>query len=91
MKPVFASLRERGHASSGYLDDSLLVDYSYYECQTNIEDTTNLLRNLGLYHHKDKPVKTPNQIIQHLGFILNSIDMTVSLAETKIVKLTKIA
>ena len=41
-------LRERGHASSGYLDYSLLVGYSYYECQTNIVDTTNLLRNLGL-------------------------------------------
>ena len=27
IKPVFASLRERGHVSSGYLDDSRLVGY----------------------------------------------------------------
>ena len=91
MKPVFASLRERGHISSGYLDDSLLVGYSYAECQTNIVDTTNLLRNLGLYPHEDKSVTTPTQMIQHLGFILNSIDMTVSLTEAKIATLTEIA
>ena len=42
MKPVFASLRERGHISSGYLDDSLLVGYSYAECQTNIVDNKSL-------------------------------------------------
>ena len=91
MKPVFASLRERGHIFSGYLDDSLLVGYSYAECQTNIVDTTNLLRNLGLYPHEDKSVTTPTQIIQHLRFILNSIDMTVSLTEAKIATLTEIA
>ena len=91
MKPVFASLRERGHLSSGYLDDSLLVGYSYTECKSNIVDTTNLLTNLGLYPHEDKSVTIPTQIIQHLGFVLNSIDMTVSLTEAKISTLTQIA
>ena len=91
MKPVFASLRERGHLSSGYLDDSLLVGYSYAECKSNIVDTTNLLTNLGLYPHEDKSVTIPTQIIQHLGFVLNSIDMTVSLTEEKISTLTQIA
>ena len=38
-----------------------------------------------------KSVTTPTQIIQHLSFILNSIDMTVSLAKTKVVTVTKIA
>ena len=91
MKPVFASLRERGHLSSGYLDDSLLVGYSYTECKSNIVDTTNLLTNLGLCPHEDKSVTIPTQIIQHLGFVLNSIDMTVSLTEGKISTLTQIA
>jgi hypothetical protein len=91
MKPVFATLRERGHISSGYLDDSLLVGYSYGECQSNIVDTTTLLKNLGLYPHEDKSVTTPTQIIQHLGFVLNSIDMTVSLTREKIATLTRLA
>jgi hypothetical protein len=91
MKPVFATLRERGHISSGYLDDSLLVGYSYGECQSNIVDTTTLLKNLGLYPHEDKSITTPTQIIQHLGFVLNSIDMTVSLTREKIATLTRLA
>jgi hypothetical protein len=61
MKPVFATLRERGHISSGYLDDSLLIGYSYTECQSNIRDTTNLLKDLGLYPHVDKSVTTLTQ------------------------------
>ena len=88
MKPVFASLRERGHLSSGYLDDSLLEGYLYSECKSNIVDTTNLLENLGLYPHEDKSVTKPTQIIQLLGFVLNSIDMTVSLTKGKISTLT---
>ena len=62
---------------------SLLVGYSYAECKSNIVDTTNLLKTLGLYPHEDKSVTTPAQIIQHLGFVLNSTDMTVSPTEGK--------
>ena len=91
MKPVFATLRGKGHLSSTYLDDSWLVGYSYEECKSNIEETSNLLRELGLYPHENKSVTTPTQVIQHLGFILNSIDMTVSLTIEKINKLRDIA
>ena len=35
MKPVLSYLRELGHISSGYLDDSFLLGYSFEECQTN--------------------------------------------------------
>ena len=91
MKPVFATLGGKGHLSRTYLDDSWLVGYSYEECKSNIEDTTNLLRELGRYPHEDKSVTTPTQIIQHLGFILISIDMTVSLTNGKINKLREIA
>ena len=33
----------------------------------------------------------PTQIIEHLGFVLNSIDMTVTLTDDKMLKLRKIA
>ena len=91
MKPVFATLGGKGHLSSTYFDDSWFVGYSYEECKSNIVDTTNLLRELGLYPHEDKSVTTPTQIIQHRGFILNSIDMTVSLTNERINKLREIA
>ena len=83
MKPVFAFLRERGNLTSGYLDDSVLAGYSYSECQSNFLDTINLLKDLGLYPHQNIYVTTPTQTIQHLGFVLNFIEMNVSMTDAK--------
>ena len=89
MKSVFAFLRERGNLTSGYLDDSVLAGYSYSECQSNFLDTINLLKVLGVYPHENKSVTSPTQIIQHLGFVLNFIEMNVSMTDAKIAKLTE--
>ena len=81
MKPVFSHLRGKGHISSGYIDDSFLVGYSNSECQLNVDDTLQCFHELGFLTHDDKSVTTPTQIIQHLGFVLNSIEMTISISE----------
>ena len=91
MKPVSSYLRGKGHISSGYIDDSLLIGYLTIDCKTNIEDTLQCFHDLGLLTHDDKSVMTPTQIIQHLGFVLNSIDMTVSISVEKHNKLCDVA
>lgn len=91
MKPVFATLRGKGHLSSSYLDDSFLVGSSYDECKANIRDTLDLLRALGFYPNEDKSVIKPTHKIQHLGFILDSIELSVSISSEKLVKLIDIA
>lgn len=80
-----------GHISNGYLDDSFLVGYSLDECQTNIRDTLALFKDLGFFPHEEKSVTTPTQEIHHLGFVLNSIDMTVSLSGGKYKKFQELA
>jgi len=84
LKPVYSKLRSSGYISSGYLDDSFLVGYSYPECQENVQTTVKLFETLGFTISKDKSSMEPTHIIEHLGFILNSIDMTISLTEAKI-------
>ena len=91
MKPVFSSLRELGHISSGYLDDSFLFGYSFEECQANIDDTLNLYHDLGFLPHEVKSVTIPTQVLHHLGFVLNSLDMTVSISVDKHQKLKCVA
>ena len=49
----------------------------------NANETFMLFRDLGFYI-SDESITQPTQIIEHLGFILNSIDMTVSLNSTQI-------
>ena len=83
MKPVLSNLRGKKHISSGYIDDPLLIGYSTIDCKTNIEDTLQCFHDLGLLTHDDKSVMTPTQIIQHLGSVLHSIDMTVSISVEK--------
>ena len=91
MKPIFSQLRGKWHISSGYIDDSFLLGYSIADCQLNIDDTLHCFHELGFLTHDDKFVTTLTQIIQHLGFVLNSIDMTVSISEAKHNKLCDVA
>ena len=83
MKPVFSYLRQQGHISSPYIDDSILLGDSYNECASNVIDTVTLLDTLGFVPHPNQSVFIPTQILVFLGFRLNSIDMTVSLTPEK--------
>ena len=57
---------------------------SYEECVGNVIDTTISLDNLGLTIHPEKKTSfLPKQVVTHLGFILNSNEMTVRLAPEK--------
>ena len=91
IKPIFSQLRGKGHISSGYIDDFFLLGHSIADCQFNIDDTMYCFHELGFLTHDDKSVTTPTQIILHLGFVLNSIDMTVSISEAKHNKLCDVA
>ena len=46
-----------------------------------------LLTKLGFFINVEKSVTTPCSTLEHLGFILDSVTMTVSLTEGKYVKL----
>ncbi|XP_062571921.1 uncharacterized protein LOC134233885 [Saccostrea cucullata] len=79
LKPVFSTLRKRGHANIAYIDDSLLVSKTESECRKNVRETAELLDSLGFTINVEKSVFTPSRDIQFLGFIINSELMTVSL------------
>ena len=61
-----------------------LLDDTYVQCQSNVNNTYALFGDLGFNVSKEKSITQPTQVIEHLGFVLNSIDMTVSLTKEKI-------
>ena len=91
LKPVFAKLHSNGFVSSPYLDDTFLQGDTFQICENNVKETVKLLTNLGFFVHHKKSIKVPCQKMEHLGFILDTVNMTISLTEDKKEKLvTKI-
>ena len=87
LKPVYSHLRSIGHICMGHIDDSLLlVAYSLGSCRKNIYDTVNLFTLLGFTIHPVKSVLEPTQTIQFLGFVIDSVAMTVKLPPSKAAK-----
>ena len=87
MKPVYAFLRSQGHISTAYIDDSYLQAQTYNSCVKNIQDTLKLLESLGFVIHFGKSVMTPCHEITYLGFVFNSLNMTVRLTKEKAEKI----
>jgi hypothetical protein len=86
-KVLFAQLREKGHMSTSYIDDCLLVAKSPSSCAQNVLDTAQLSVKAGFVVHPIKSVLQPTQGITYLGFWLNSVSMTVKLTDVKALKL----
>jgi hypothetical protein len=56
LKPVYASLRNLGHKSVDYIEDSLLCGESVNECTENINATLSQFTKLGFVVHKNKSI-----------------------------------
>ena len=91
LKPVFSYLRSQfGHTCLGYIDDSFYLEDSYTECEEAKLRAMQLFVSLGFKIHPEKSVIIPTQILEFLGFILNSILMSVTLTNKKAVKILQL-
>ncbi|KAL9976889.1 hypothetical protein ACROYT_G014230 [Oculina patagonica] len=87
LKPIFSCLRQQGHISVAYIDDSWLTADNFTLCLRNVIDTTTLLDKVVFIVHPEKSVLLPTQRITFLGFVLDSILMQVSLTPERALKL----
>ena len=83
MKPVFSDLRMLGHLNVIYIDDVLLLGNTRVECESNLRDTVKALDDLGFTIHPDKSVFCASQSVVFLGFLIDSVTMTVRLTPDK--------
>ena len=89
LKPIFATLGERGHILFPYIDDSFIVASSKTECAQAITELRELFVALGFSIHEDKSVLTPTHRLKFLGFYLDSSRMMVEITEEKVEKFTQ--
>ena len=64
-------------------DDSHLQGNTCEACFHNIESTIELLQNLGFTIQPTKSILTPTQIMTFLGFLIDSVQMTLELTVVK--------
>ena len=83
MKPVYSTLRLKGHLSVGYIDDSYLQGNTFVACQENVTETVNNFQDLGFTIHPEKSILVPTRKLTFLGFILDSHFMRISLTAGK--------
>ena len=83
LKPLFAYLRQNGHLITSYIDDNYIQGNTYDECAHSVLDTIAMYTKLGFYIHPGKSHLNPTQEITYLGFVLNSITMTIKLTTEK--------
>ena len=90
LKVPFSVLRSQGHESSAYIDDSALFGLTKQACLNNIDQSMQLLDGLGFTIHPEKSVIQPSQVLIYLGFILDSVNMTVTPTAEKINKIVQL-
>lgn len=87
LKPAYSVLRSKGFENVAYINDTCLKGNSFSDCETNISSTVRLFTDLGLTLNMTKSVPIPIQVITFLGFVLISVQMTVSLTPSEALKL----
>ena len=83
LKPVLARLRQQGIRLIMYLDDMLVMAQYKEELEGHLSQITSLLEDLGFVVNREKSQLIPTQIIQYLGFRVDSKEMKVRLSEEK--------
>ena len=83
LEPVLATLHKQGHISVAHIDDCYLQSQTYEQCVGNVIDTVVLLDSLGWVIHPRKSILIPTQEIVTLGFMINSVSMSIRLTADK--------
>lgn len=77
LKPPLACLRVQGVTIAAYIDDTYIQGKTADECRKHVDLSGGLFERLGFLLNHEKSVFTPTQELQMLGFVLNSVHMTV--------------
>ena len=92
MKIPFAFLRkEFGLLSSPYIDDVFLCGDTYVEAKRNVFHSARVLQKLGYSFNLPKSEPEPTQEREHVGFIINSVTMKVTMNPSKIADIVQLS
>jgi hypothetical protein len=84
VRPILKWAREKGIRISAYLDDILIAARTKEEAKEHTRLVRGQLEKLGFLIKDAKSTLDPTQCIDHLGFIINTTNMTLSVPRSKV-------
>lgn len=89
LKPVVGFLRSKGLRCIVYLDDILIIASSREESLLHTQWAIDLLHDLGFQISWDKSQLSPSQQAEFLGFLIDSLSMSIQVPQKKLDALTR--
>ena len=89
MKPLFSTLRSQGVSCLSYIDDCLVVADSFELAQNHTKEMCSMLTDAGFSLNFEKSSLLPSNSLVFLGYILDTVTMTVKPTGGKIDKTLK--
>jgi len=84
LRPVLRWARRKGIRISAYLDDLLIMARTKELSMLHTQQVMEKLTSLGFLVNKDKSSLSPTKTLDHLGFTINTGDMTLSVPKSKL-------
>jgi ribonuclease HI len=84
LKPFYAEMSSLGHVCMGYIDDSIIVGDTIDECRDAVTVMSPKLTELGFVLNREKSILEPVQSLEFLGYVIDSVDMNLSLPNSKV-------
>ena len=83
LKPIITFLHKNGVTLVIYIDDLWITALTYSACLQSMFTTARLLTSLGFLLNKKKSHPVPSRRVVALGYVIDSISMTISLPDHK--------
>ena len=87
LKPVISYLRTSGIKITAYLDDIFICGKSFELVREHLKTTIDLLESLGFLINYKKSNLIPSHKLLHLGYLWDSLKITIILPEEKLAKI----
>ena len=76
-------LRIQKHPICGYIDDFITCGKTPEKCSDSVGNIVSIFQQLGFVIHPEKSQLKPSQQVTFLGFIINSVEMSITLTEKR--------
>jgi hypothetical protein len=90
VKVPFAKARQLGVTASSYIDDGITMGLNRLKAKMNVKNLTNITNKAGFVIHPVKSELEPKQVKVHLGYIIDSVNMTLKISDQRVTKIKQL-